>query len=49
VRDDAALMSFARASVQGDQAQVPGRLAGAPKLAQACFRVDDWPWRTRLG
>jgi ankyrin repeat protein len=37
VRDDAALMRFAQAIVQGDQAHVSGLLAGAPELALACL------------
>ena len=37
VRDDAALMTFAQAIVQADQAHASGLLAGAPELALACL------------
>jgi ankyrin repeat protein len=37
VQGDAALMRFARAIVQGDQAHVLGLLADAPELALACL------------
>jgi hypothetical protein len=37
VRDDAALMTFAQAIVQGDRTRVSGLLAGTPELAVACL------------